>query len=246
MGANDSVFPDPEAADADGLTAFGGNLSPHFLLDAYAHGIYPLFSPGETPLWWCPDPRCVLLPVNFHISDRSRRKIDAQNFCLTINFAFSEVIAACAGPRKKELGAWIGEDIIEAYTFLHRHGLAYSVETWQEGKLVGGLYGVVLKPVFFGESMFHRVTEASRAALHGLVDFMLWRGFTLIDCQQNSAHMLRMGATLWPRHEFLAFLAENLGSLKFIYNKVGMHSGMERAPRYVYDSSRREWRQSSG
>lgn len=242
MGAKDSIFPDPEKADADGLTAIGGSLSPPILLDAYAHGIYPVFAPGETPLWWCPDPRCVLLPDNFHISARSRRKIAAQNFSITVNFAFSDVIRECGAQTRKDPGAWIGKDIISGYTFLHKLGLAYSVETWQDGELVGGLYGVVLKPIFFGESMFHRVTEASRAALCGLVDFLQWRGYTMIDCQQNSPHMRRMGAVLWPRHEFLEYLAAKLGPMSSVYARARQHFKAPYSPRFVYNCESGIWR----
>ena len=205
-----SAFPYPDSADPDGLLAIGGNLSPLMLLDAYTHGIYPLFSPGEPVLWWCPDPRCVLLPDNFHISARSRRKIAAQKFRLTINHAFSGVIRACAEPRGDLHGDWIGQDIIRAYTRLYDMKLAFSVEAWQGEQLVGGLYGVALKPIFFGESMFHRVTEGSRAALCGLVSFLEQRHYTMIDCQQDSPHMRRMGATLMKRSEFVDFLDEKL------------------------------------
>lgn len=242
MEEDTSIFPNPDEADPEGLVAYGGRLDPYFLLDAYAHGLYPLFSPGETPLWWSPDPRCVLLPADFHISRRSNRKIAAQNFQLTINHAFSEVIAACAEPRREALGDWIGDEIIEAYTLLHRLCVAFSFETWQENKLVGGLYGVVLKPVFFGESMFHRETEASRAALCGLVNFLKWRDFTLIDCQQDSPHMLKMGATLWPRSRFLQYLSFSLGSLKGIFNKINSFSESGKIPRYSYDDKTELWR----
>lgn len=240
MEEDTSSFPDPEEAGPDGALCGGGNLSPLLLLDAYLHGIYPCFSPGDDPVWWCPDPRCVLLPDDFHISRRSRRKIAAQNFRLTINCAFEQVLEACAQAPRPTEGDWIGDEIIEAYALLHKHGLAYSVEAWQDEKLVGGLYTVVLKPVLFGESMFHHVTEASRAALCGLVSFAKWRHFTLIDCQQNSAHMLRMGANLWPRKKFSAFLATNLGSLPGLLRKIAAMS--EDSPRYAYNAANETWR----
>lgn len=199
-----SPFPDPRSAPADAPLAQGGDLSADLLLHAYSRGIFPWYSPGEPILWWCPDPRCVLLPQELKISDSLRRQMRRDGWSISINTAFDEVIAACAQvPRKGQNGTWIDAHMQEAYGRLHRMGHAHSVEVRWQGELVGGLYGVALGRAFFGESMFHHRTDASKIALAGLVNVLTERGFMLIDCQQATAHLLSMGARVWPRERFL-------------------------------------------
>lgn len=204
-------FPDPEKAPADGLLAYGGNLEPQTLLDAYRHGIFPWYSEGDPILWWSPDPRCVLLPANFAISQRSRRKIRNSGFQFSVDRAFSEVIQACALPRADGCGTWLLPEMQLAYTELHTLGFAHSIEIWQHGRLVGGLYGVAIGNAFFGESMFRLASEASRAALHCLVALMNRLGMSFLDCQVVSPHMLAMGAMEIPRKRFLKMVKEQCG-----------------------------------
>lgn len=200
------IFPDPNEGAADAPLAYGGNFNIDTLLGAYYKGIFPWS--GRQPItWWSPDPRCVLIPARFHISSRSARKIKNMNFTCTINHNFEDVIHMCAATRKFREGTWLSKKMISAYTELHKLGYAMSVETWLDDKLVGGLYGVCLGKAFFGESMFHLVTEASRAALVYLMYNLIKNGFVLIDCQQVTPHMLRMGAEAMPRRRFLSLLS---------------------------------------
>lgn len=202
-------FPNPETADDYGLVATGGNLSLSLLLEAYQQGIFPWPHPGCPLLWFSPDPRCVLFPEKFHISRRSERKIRNSGFKITFNTDFAAVISACAKLREDD-GTWITSKMIAAYAKLHRAGFAQSVEVWSEAGLAGGLYGVCMGRAFFGESMFHIVPEASRAALQALVGEASRLGFLFIDCQQETPHMLAMGAETAPRSEFLELLAKAL------------------------------------
>lgn len=200
------VFPDADNARPDGLLAYGGDLRPITLLHAYSRGIFPWYSRGDPILWWSPDPRCVLFPAQFHISRRSLRKILHSNFYCSIDKAFTQVIEECAGPRRSGGGTWLLPEMIAAYIGLHNLGFAHSVEIWQNGRLAGGIYGVAIGRVFFGESMFHHVSEASRAALCCLVHSMRSRGHILLDCQQASPHMLAMGAREIARQQFVALV----------------------------------------
>lgn len=206
-----AAFPPLETAFDDGLLCRGGDLRPEWLLAAYACGIFPWFNRG-LPLWWSPDPRCVLPLEAFHLPKRSARALRRRPFSLTWNVAFEEVIRACAAPRRyagrMETGTWINADMEAAYTALHRLGYAHSLEVWQDGELAGGLYGVSLGRAFFGESMFHRRSEASRAALAGLVSLLRQRGVLLLDCQMETPHMMGMGAELWPRSRYMTALRE--------------------------------------
>lgn len=204
------MLPDPGASKSRGLIASGGNLKPQLLLCAYSRGMFPWYSEGQPILWWSPDPRCILLPSQFRLPHRARRKLAQRSFALSINLAFEEVINACRAPRKNQQGTWITEDIRTAYIELNRLGYAHSVEVWKNGDLVGGLYGVSMGRIFFGESMFHLVSEASRAALNALVCFLKALDFLLIDCQDTSPHMLDMGATTISRLEFLFRLQDAL------------------------------------
>lgn len=201
-------FPDPEEATADGLLAYGGNLEPQTLICAYSQSIFPWYSEGDPILWWSPDPRCILLPAAFQISARSRRKIRNSGFRFSVDRAFREVIQGCALPRGSERGAWLLPEMQAAYARLHDLGYAHSVEIWQGDRLAGGIYGVAIGNAFFGESMFRQAPEASRAALLCLVALMRKHDMAFLDCQQDSPHMLAMGACRIPRREFVALAAK--------------------------------------
>lgn len=196
-------FPPPEAAEPDGLLAVGGKLDVPWLLAAYREGIFPWY---ERPpiLWWSLDPRLVLFPGELRLSRSLRATIRKSVFDVRLDTAFSDVVRACAQtPRRHEAGTWITRDVVRGYTALHEAGYAHSIETWSEGVLVGGLYGVHLGGCFFGESMFHRRSDASKVALVALVDQCLARGIELIDCQMTTAHLVSLGAREIPREEFL-------------------------------------------
>lgn len=196
-------FPPLDHADHDGLLAMGGDLSPARLLLAYRSGIFPWFNPGEPILWWSPDPRCVIFPDRFVASRSLKKSIRNRGYTFTINTAFADVIRYCAGPRKNQPGTWITEDMQHAYLQLHRLGVAHSAEVRHQGKLVGGLYGIAIGAVFFGESMFSHQTDASKVALACLIEQLCaWR-FTLIDCQVSSSHVLSLGAVEISRTEFV-------------------------------------------
>ena len=187
----------------DGLLAVGGDLEPERLLLAYRMGIFPWYSPGDTILWWAPDPRLVLFPDEFYCSSRLARKLRQGRFEFSLNRDFGAVIRACADiPRPGQDGSWLDEAMIEAYCRLHQMGYAHSVECWQGGELVGGIYGVSLGRLFFGESMFSRVPDASKAALAHLVVGLKQAGATMIDCQIKSNHLLSLGARLIPARAF--------------------------------------------
>lgn len=202
-------FPDSTHAlvDPNGLLAVGGDLSADRLLLAYSKGIFPWYGEGDPILWWTPDPRCVLLPEEFKISKTLRKAMKLNSFSLTWNQAFAAVMEGCAGPRSADEGTWIDGNMASAYQRLHRLGYAHSVDVWQQDRLVGGLYGVALGSCFFGESMFHRVTEASKVALAGLVWRARTTGIDLIDCQVSSDHLLSLGAKNLPRQHFENLLA---------------------------------------
>ena len=202
-------FPPHEAAlsDPPGLLAAGGDLRPERLIAAYERGIFPWYSPGQPVLWWSPDPREVLWPQEFRESRSLRRAIRQRGFELHQNRDFAAVIEACAAPRSRSPGTWITPEMRAAYSVLHQRGLAHSYEIWSGEALVGGLYGVQLGGVFFGESMFSRQPDASKAALAGLVKRCSDEGIELIDCQLPSAHLRSLGSRPIPRRQFLAFLA---------------------------------------
>ncbi len=198
--------------EPNGLLAVGGALSPEWLIHAYRRGVFPWYSAEQPILWWSPDPRAVLLPAEFRISRSLARSIARRGYETRINTAFVEVIEACAGPRRGMPGTWITREMHEAYVLLHRRGLAHSFETWHEGRLVGGLYGVGLGRVFFGESMFTRATDASKVALARLVAECVARNVPLIDCQMPSPHLASLGSRSIPRWDFEARLAELVDS----------------------------------
>ena len=202
-------FPPLEAASAEGLLAVGGDLSERRLLAAYRRGIFPWYAPGEPILWWSPDPRCVLFPAQFKPARSLRKTMRRENFRFAMDTAFARVIEECAAPRPRMRNggaiapSWITPEMARAYTALHRAGIAHSAEIWRRGKLVGGLYGVALGGVFFGESMFSRADNASKAALARLMEMLVRWDFRLVDCQVRSAHLLRLGAAEIPRAEFM-------------------------------------------
>jgi len=196
-------FPPLAAATPEGLLAVGGDLRPERLLAAYRRGIFPWYSTGQPILWWSPDPRAVLLPEDLKVSRSLRKVLRAGTFRITLDRCFRDVMTACATPRASGGGTWITPEMIEAYTALHERGVAHSVEAWEGDMLAGGLYGVALGGAFFGESMFTRVTDASKAAFVRLVPQLERWGFTLIDCQQYTAHLARFGAREIPRAEFV-------------------------------------------
>jgi leucyl/phenylalanyl-tRNA--protein transferase len=201
------IFPNPEFAESDGLLAIGGDLSPARLIMAYSHGIFPWFSMGDPILWWSPVPRLVLFPEEFHLPKRLRRTTKQNIFSVTADTAFNQVIAHCAtASGRLEKGTWITQDIQQAYCRLHDLGFAHSIECWQNGQLAGGLYGVCLDRVFFGESMFARVSNASKVALAMLVKVSLEHNIAMIDCQMTTDHLLRFGAREVSREIFQAQL----------------------------------------
>lgn len=206
-------FPPPEQAlnDPDGLLAAGGDLSPERLLAAYRRGIFPWFEEGQPILWWSPDPRAVLLPGDLRVSRSLRRRLRSNRYTVSVDQCFGDVIGRCADTRRDD-GTWITGDMQKAYLHLHDLGFAHSVETWQQDELVGGLYGIALGGIFFGESMFSTEADASKVALVGLTALLERRQIALIDCQVASPHLLSMGSTLMPRREFLQRLRELLGS----------------------------------
>tara|TARA_R110000850_G_scaffold190308_2_gene316172 strand:- start:10407 stop:11048 length:642 start_codon:yes stop_codon:yes gene_type:complete len=204
-------FPDVSLADEDGLLALGGKLSPKRLMNAYRQGIFPWFSDNQPVLWWSPDPRMVLCPENFKVSKSLRQRLKNNPFEITFNSAFAEVIKQCAHTtRKKETGTWITQSMQEAYLELHRLGHATSVEVWEEGRLVGGLYGIDLpdKKIFCGESMFHHVRDASKIAFYYLVQKLKEKKYLLIDCQVYTRHLESMGAEEMSRETFISILTK--------------------------------------
>ena len=206
---SDIWFPSPEQSLEDGLLATGGDLSPERLLLAYRSGIFPWFNEGDPILWWSPDPRFVLYPEDLKISHSTRQILKRGKFEYRTNTDFEAVIRACACvPRPGNGGTWINEDMIAAYMRLHELGYAHSAESWLDGELAGGLYGVRLGNIFFGESMFSRVSNASKVAFIHLVRSLQEEGVKLIDCQMYTAYLESMGATAIPRKAFLRYLRE--------------------------------------
>jgi leucyl/phenylalanyl-tRNA--protein transferase len=208
----DAPFPPVSKAlrSPNGLLCAGGELTPQRLIEAYRQGIFPWFSEGDPVLWWSPDPRMVLFPEELKVSRSLRKTLQRGIYETRFDSAFREVMEACAEPREGQNGTWIMPEMIAAYTRLHHIGLAHSVESWREGELVGGLYGIALGKVFFGESMFSRATDASKVALVRLVEALRERGFRVIDCQQATAHLASLGAREIPRTEFSKLLQESI------------------------------------
>ncbi len=204
-------FPHPSLATEEGLLAVGGDLSPERLVLAYRNGIFPWYSDERPILWWCPSPRLVLLPEELHVSRSIRKAARRSPYRITLDLAFAEVIQACAGtPRPGQHGTWITAEMQEAYIELYRRGIAHSVEAWDGDALVGGVYGLSLGSVFFGESMFARRPDASKLAFVRLVEQLRAWGFTMIDCQVVTDHLLRFGAREIDLEEFLVRLDEGM------------------------------------
>ena len=202
-------FPPADEAldDPDGLLAVGGDLSRGRLLLAYRNGIFPWFSDDQPILWWSPNPRCVLFPDEVHVSRSLRRTLNQHRFEVTADRCFSRIIRLCATTRAE--GTWITDDMIQAYTDLHRHGTAHSIEVWnRKGELAGGMYGIALGRCFFGESMFSLETNASKVLMVHLARQLAQWGYRLMDCQVESDHLLSMGARTIPRDEFLSILGK--------------------------------------
>ncbi|MET0404798.1 MAG: leucyl/phenylalanyl-tRNA--protein transferase [Cystobacter sp.] len=212
LGDDPLLFPPPERADRTGLLAVGGDLSPERLLSAYSQGIFPWYNEGQPLLWHSPNPRFVLEPAKLHVGRSLRKALKARGYDIRWDTAFADVIAACAEvPRPGQDGTWITPEMQRAYVTLHELGYAHSVEAWAGDTLVGGFYGVSLGAAFFGESMFARAPDASKAAFATAVErFQAW-GFHFIDCQVETEHLARFGAEHWPRKHFLQALAVALG-----------------------------------
>lgn len=198
------VFPDPSYAEPEGILAVGGDLSVDRLILAYANGIFPWPRKNAPLLWWSPDPRMVIYPKDMKVSHSLQQLIRSKKYTFTYDKDFASVIKQCAMiPRHGQDGTWITKDMLKAYLKLHREGYAHSVETWNEGKLVGGLYGISLGKVFFGESMFYNMRDASKFAFYHLVELLKSWNFELIDAQQETGHMKSLGAISIPREEFM-------------------------------------------
>lgn len=208
LGDDPEAFPPPEKADRSGLLAVGGDLTPQRLLSAYARGIFPWYSAGQPILWHSPNPRFVLTPDKLHVGKSLRKTLKAGTYEVRYDTAFADVITACGEvPRPGQDGTWITDEMRAAYVELHRLGFAHSIESWANGELQGGLYGVSLGAAFFGESMFARAPDASKVAFVTAVErFKQW-GFHFIDCQVETEHLARFGAEHWPRRRFLEALA---------------------------------------
>ena len=217
LGDNpDAPFPPTgEALDSpNGLLAWGGDLHPQRLLAAYRSGIFPWYSEGQPLLWWSPAPRCVIFPDQVHLSRRTRRRYNSGAYSLSADTAFDDVVAACAAPRSHDAGTWITADMRRAYGGLHRMGFAHSLEVWREGELCGGIYGLAIDAVFFGESMFSRCVDASKIALVALCRQLHAWNYGLLDCQVGNPHLFRMGGLQIGREafeEWLEHLAQQPG-----------------------------------
>lgn len=196
----------------NGLLAAGGSLAPEWLLAAYRRGIFPWFNPGEPILWWSPDPRMVLAPSEMRVSRSLAKTLRRAHFEVHFDEAFREVIAACAEPRSYAAGTWISAEMQSAYCAMHELGFAHCVEVYKDGRLVGGLYGIALGRVFFGESMFSRVSDASKVAFAYLCRYLESQGFAMIDCQMSTAHLQSLGGREIPRQDFAVRLEELAGS----------------------------------
>ena len=205
------IFPSPELADEDGLLAVGGDLSEGRLLLAYSMGIFPWYSDGSPILWWSPDPRLVLLPGDLKVSRSLRQVIKKGIFTVTMNTAFEEVIRHCSETdRRGQDGTWITREMIDAYIRLHRAGYAHSIESWHDGELAGGLYGIALGKAFFGESMFAKKSNASKVAFVTLVGNLFKLDYHFLDCQVTTEHLKRLGAKEVTRKKFLGMLKKAL------------------------------------
>ena len=206
--SNELIFPDPFEADESGLLALGGDLNVDRLLLAYSQGIFPWFNPEDPIMWWSPAWRPIFIPGEMKVSKSLKRTIRKNIFEIRMDTAFEQVMRTCGELRKDEEGTWISEDMIESYTLLHEMGYAHSVEVWQDNQLVGGLYGVALGKVFFGESMFHKVSDASKVAFFALSENLKERGFKFIDSQVSNPHLESLGSMEIHRTVFMDMLEQ--------------------------------------
>ncbi len=204
------VFPSVRLSEPNGILAVGGDLSPERIIEAYRNGIFPWYSEGDPIIWWSPDPRFAVKPGDVKVSKTMRQVLRRDTFRFTADTCFEHVMRQCSLPRKHERGTWINEDMIEAYTQLHSMGIAHSVEAWHGDELAGGLYGISLGRMFFGESMFTRVPNASKAAFITLAGSLEMLNFDLIDCQVYTSHLESLGAADYDREYFLSVLSGSL------------------------------------
>lgn len=206
------LFPPVHYAEPSGILAVGGDLEPERLLEAYSRGIFPWFSDDSPIIWWSPDPRFVIYPGDIRISRSMRQVLERRVFRITFDSAFRDVITECSMPRKQDDGTWITDEMIEAYVKLHEMGYAHSIEAWSGDRLVGGLYGVSLGRAFFGESMFSRESNASKAAFVTLAINLERIGFDIIDCQVHTDHLESLGAFEMPRDQFIGIIRRSLSA----------------------------------
>ena len=211
LSEDEISFPPAHLANPDGILAIGGDLSPERLLLAYQHGLFPWFNPDDPILWWSPDPRCVLFPDDLKVAKSMRSYFNQDKFTFTFDQHFAEVMRNCQKQSRKGQGGgtWISEEMIDAYSDLHQMGFAHSVEVWENDKMVGGLYGLSIGKIFFGESMFTKVNNASKAGFIFLVRQLQKLDFWLIDCQQETKHIKSLGAKGISRKAFLQYMHEN-------------------------------------
>lgn len=220
---SDSFPPIEQALDEpNGLLAAGGDLSTERLISAYRAGIFPWYSPGEPILWWSPDPRCVLIPDQMHISRSMRKRLKKKDYTVIFNRNFAQVIDACSAPRRGEDGTWITDEMKDAYCNLHKKGLAHSVEVYIDDELVGGLYGLAIGKLFFGESMFSKVKDASKIAFIKMVEQLEKWGYALVDCQVSNDHLFSLGATEINRREFQLYLDQYLDEIGQTHWQFGL------------------------
>jgi len=213
------MFPSGNLAEKDGLIAFGGKITVDFIIEAYSNGIFPWYNNDEPILWWCPNPRTVFFVNEIHISKSMKKLIKSQKYKITFDTAFDKVIENCKNTRKE---TWINEDIIKVYSELYKLGLAHSVEVWDNNKLIGGLYGLCLGKVFFGESMFSLEPNTSKLALISLGNFLNKEDFRIIDCQVHNEHLESLGAIEIGRREFLRILREDIVKKQKFYKWIYM------------------------
>ena len=215
---SDQAFPHVSKAltEPDGLLAVGGCLSTQRIMSAYTQGIFPWYSNADPILWWSPDPRLIIFPEKLHISKSLQKTLRKQTFQVTFDTVFTQVIKACAAPRSDESGTWLLAEMQQAYSRLHNEGHAHSIEAWYKDELVGGLYGIAVGQVFFGESMFHRKTDASKVAFVTLIQQLSKWGYQLIDCQVHTQHLVSLGAEEISRTHFSSLLQQ--------YNHCNPHS----------------------
>ncbi len=203
-------FPDPATADKSGLLAVGGSLTNERLIEAYSKGVFPWYSEGDPVLWWSPDPRVLLFPDDLHVSGKMRGLIKKEMFKVTIDKEFESVIENCSGPRRDGEGTWITSDMKESYISLYHNGFAHSVEVWKGEELAGGLYGICFGKMFFGESMFSKISDASKFGFIKLSQYLKEKEFLFIDCQIDSQHLRSLGAAPVTRDKFLGILRKGL------------------------------------